>query len=91
MISANDNTAQPLALQENVTSAIVVDAQTGQILAEKNADKMVQIASQSKMLTAYAVLRGINSGKIKWTDKVPITKKADLSKQDSHLFSHFGS
>lgn len=88
MISANDNTAQPLALQENVTSAIVVDAQTGQILAEKNADKMVQIASQSKMLTAYAVLRGINSGKIKWTDKVPITKKSDLSKQDSHLFSH---
>lgn len=86
-VSANDG-LKPLSLTENVTSAMVVDATTGQILATKNVNKQGPIASQSKMLTAYAVLRGIHEGKIKWTDQVPITKKSDLSREDGHLFSH---
>ena len=86
-VSANA-IAKPLEIKQDVSSAIVIDASTGQILAVKNADKLGPIASQSKLLTAYAVLKAINSGKIKWSDKVTISKKADLSKQDSHLFSH---
>lgn len=80
--------AKPLDIKQDVSSAIVIDAGTGQILAEKNSDKLGPIASQSKLLTAYAVLKAIDSGKIKWSDKVTISKKADLSKQDSHMFSH---
>lgn len=80
--------AKPLQIKQDVSSAIVIDASTGQILAEKNADKLGPIASQSKLLTAYAVLKAIDSGKIKWSDKVTISKKADLFKQDSHMFSH---
>ncbi|MCT4388449.1 D-alanyl-D-alanine carboxypeptidase [Leuconostoc pseudomesenteroides] len=81
-------TDKPINLSVNATSAVVIDAKTGQVLGVKNADKQVSIASQTKMLTAYGVLQGIKSGKIKWTTKVPITSKSDLSDQDSHLFSH---
>ncbi|MEX0380132.1 D-alanyl-D-alanine carboxypeptidase family protein [Leuconostoc sp. MS02] len=86
-VSANAD-AKPLGIKEDVSSAIVIDASTGQILAEKNADKLGPIASQSKLLTAYAVLKAIDTKKIKWSDKVTISKKADLFKQDSHMFSH---
>ena len=86
-ISANA-IAKPLQIKQDVSSAIVIDASTGQILAEKNADKLGPIASQSKLLTAYEVLKAIDSGKIKWSDKVMISKKADLFKKDSRMFSH---
>ena len=79
---------QPVQLNTSATSALVVDLTTGQILGQKNSSKQVAIASQSKMLTAYGVLKSIKSGKIKWSTMVPITSKADLSKEDSHLFSH---
>ncbi|GMA69583.1 D-alanyl-D-alanine carboxypeptidase [Leuconostoc litchii] len=79
---------QPVQLNTTATSAVVVDLTTGQILGEKNASKQVAIASQTKMLTAYAVLRSIKSKKIKWSTMVPITSKSDLSKEDAHLFSH---
>ncbi|QEA59313.1 D-alanyl-D-alanine carboxypeptidase [Leuconostoc koreense] len=79
---------QPVQLETSATSALVVDLTTGQILGQKNSSKQVAIASQSKMLTAYGVLKSIKSGKIKWSTMVPITSKADLSKEDSHLFSH---
>ncbi|CAM3151866.1 D-alanyl-D-alanine carboxypeptidase family protein [Leuconostoc rapi] len=86
-VSANA-VAKPLEIKQDVSSAIVIDASTGQILGEKNSDKLGPIASQSKLLTAYAVLKAIDSGKIKWSDNVRISKKADLSQQDSHMFSH---
>ncbi|MBZ1513663.1 D-alanyl-D-alanine carboxypeptidase family protein [Leuconostoc mesenteroides] len=79
---------QPVQLNTSATSALVVDLTTGQILGQKNSSKQVAIASQSKMLTAYGVLKSIKSGKIKWSTMFPITSKADLSKEDSHLFSH---
>lgn len=79
---------QPVQLNTSATSALVVDLTTGQILGQKNSSKQVAIASQSKMLTAYGVLKSIKSGKIKWSTMVPITSKADLSKEDSHMFSH---
>lgn len=86
-VSANVG-AKPVELKQDVSSAIVIDASTGQILGEKNADQLGPIASQSKLLTAYAVLKAIHSGKITWSDYVPISKKADLSKEDGHMFSH---
>ncbi|WP_050792557.1 D-alanyl-D-alanine carboxypeptidase family protein [Leuconostoc fallax] len=87
--AAETTTAAPISLDKmNVRSAMVIDLTSGQIIGEKNADEQVPIASQSKMLVAYGVLKQIQAGKIKWTDKVPITKYSDLHDQDAKLFSH---
>ncbi|MDF7637423.1 serine hydrolase [Leuconostocaceae bacterium ESL0958] len=79
---------QPVALKTDAKSALVVDLTTGQILGDKKADEQVAIASQSKMLTAYGVLKNIQSGHLNWDDWVKITNAADLSKQSNDAFSH---
>lgn len=80
--------AKPLQLNTKVKSAIVVDAKTGQIVAEKNAQKLVGIASQSKMLTAYETLKQIHAGKLHWHDEITINSKTDWSKKDDQVYAH---
>ncbi|USS89060.1 D-alanyl-D-alanine carboxypeptidase family protein [Fructilactobacillus cliffordii] len=81
--------AKPLHLtQTKAHQAIVIDAQTGQVLGEKNANQQVGIASESKILTAYAVLKAIKAKKITWDTKVPITKKSDWSHKDPNVYAH---
>ncbi|MFT8323341.1 MAG: D-alanyl-D-alanine carboxypeptidase family protein [Bacillus sp. (in: firmicutes)] len=53
-------------------AAILVDADTGEILYEKNADELLGVASMSKMMTEYIVLESIKNGKITWEQKVKI-------------------
>lgn len=65
--AANINTAD---LQLNASSAILMEASTGQILYEYNADKALPPASMAKMMTEYLVLDAIETGKIKMTDMV---------------------
>ncbi len=55
-------------------AAILLDAETGKILYEKNAGKVLGVASMSKMMTEYIVLEAINEGKIKWDQKVQINE-----------------
>ena len=55
-------------------AAILLDAETGKILYEKNADKVLGVASMSKMMTEYIVLEAINEGKIKWDQTVQINE-----------------
>ncbi|MBB6454412.1 D-alanyl-D-alanine carboxypeptidase (penicillin-binding protein 5/6) [Salirhabdus euzebyi] len=47
-------------------SAIVVDAETGKILYEKEADLALPPASMTKMMTEYLVLEAIANGQISW-------------------------
>lgn len=53
-------------------AAIIIDAESGKILYEKNADKVLGIASMSKIMTEYMVLEAIDKGKISWDQKVKI-------------------
>ncbi len=57
----------------NVDSAILVDAETGKILFEKNADVELGIASMSKMMTEYLILEAINENKLRWDQEVSIS------------------
>ncbi|CAK8053460.1 D-alanyl-D-alanine carboxypeptidase family protein [Eupransor demetentiae] len=79
---------EPVSLNVNANSALVVDLSSGQILGEKDANKQVPIASQSKLLTAYGVLKAVKVGKISWQSQVKIPASADLSGQTKDLFSH---
>ena len=57
-------------------SAIAVEANTGKILYEKNADRAVGVASISKILTAYLVYEAIQDGKISLDSTVDISDYA---------------
>lgn len=65
-------------------SAILVDASTGEILYEKNADIALPPASMTKMMTEYLVLEAIEKGIISWDTKTEISQYAyDISANNS--------
>lgn len=55
-------------------AAILIDADTGKVLYEKNADVVLGVASMSKMMTEYLVLEAIEEGKISWDQTVLINE-----------------
>ncbi|SEN95168.1 D-alanyl-D-alanine carboxypeptidase (penicillin-binding protein 5/6) [Mesobacillus persicus] len=55
-------------------AAILLDADTGKILYEKNADVVLGVASMAKMMTEYLVLEAIHDGKITWDQPVRINE-----------------
>ncbi len=57
-------------------SYILMDAVTGEILAEKNANEKLPPASLTKMMSAYVVENELAAGNIKRNDIVTISEKA---------------
>jgi D-alanyl-D-alanine carboxypeptidase (penicillin-binding protein 5/6) len=55
---------------------ILVDFDSGAVLAEGNADARVEPASITKIMTIYSVSELLKAGRIKLTDSVPISAKA---------------
>ncbi len=59
-------------------TGMVVDLTNRQILWEKNADEPVEIASMTKMMTAYLLMRAVYVDKrVKLTDVLPVTRTAE--------------
>ena len=57
-------------------SAILMEASTGQILFEKNADVALPPASITKLMTLLIAFEALEEGKVDWDDPVTISKKA---------------
>ena len=57
-------------------SAILMEASTGRILYEKNADEALPPASVTKIMTLLLIMEAVDSGKIKLTDMVPVSENA---------------
>lgn len=57
-------------------SALVVDAQTGQILYEKNADALRYPASLTKMMTLYLTFEALKNGDLDIGQSIPVSAKA---------------
>lgn len=74
----------------NAKAYVVMDANTGTIIASKNADKRVAPASLTKMMTLYLTSGALKSGQINLDDKVRISKKA-WSQGGSKMFVKEGS
>lgn len=66
-------------------AAILIDADTGKILYEKNANKSLGIASMTKMMTEYILLDQIDAGKVKWDQKYKVSDYAYKISQDRAL------
>ncbi len=60
----------------DATSYILMDANSKEILAEKNSDKHVPPASLTKMMTLFVISKALNEEKISLNDKVRISEKA---------------
>lgn len=54
----------------NCKSALLMEAETGKILFEQNADEALPPASVTKIMTLLLVMEAIDSGKIRYTDMV---------------------
>lgn len=55
---------------------VLMDYHTGQVLVNKNADKKLNPASLTKLMTAYVAGQEVNSGNISLDDNVLISKNA---------------
>mgnify|MGYP000877783510 CR=1 FL=1 len=64
------------SLDIKAKSAILIDYNTGEILYEKNSNDKLPPASISKIMTLVLGMEALESGKIKSTDKVRISKHA---------------
>jgi serine-type D-Ala-D-Ala carboxypeptidase (penicillin-binding protein 5/6) len=71
-------------------SYILVEHQTGKILAAKDALARIEPASLTKLMTAYIVFRELRAGKLKLDDPVTISEKAWRS-EGSRTFIDLGS
>lgn len=60
----------------DATSYILVDYESGRVLAEKNPDDHIEPASITKLMTAYLVDKAIADGDITLDDMVTISEKA---------------
>ncbi len=68
-----------LCLTSNVcasVSSIIIDANTGKVLSESNADERRYPASLTKLMTLYITFDALENGIIKWEDKLPVSRKA---------------
>ncbi|HSW69681.1 MAG TPA: D-alanyl-D-alanine carboxypeptidase family protein [Gammaproteobacteria bacterium] len=60
----------------NASGYILLDANSGKVLAEKNADARMAPASLTKLMTMYVISNALKSGNIHLDDKVRISEKA---------------
>lgn len=67
---------RPRQRQPEYQSAVVMNAATGEILYQKNADRPLQPASVTKILSLYLIYEAIGEGKARFQDPVKISKKA---------------
>ena len=60
----------------NAKAYILMDFDTGKVLAEKNADELLNPASLTKMMTSYVIGKEIQKGNIALTDMVTVSRNA---------------
>jgi D-alanyl-D-alanine carboxypeptidase (penicillin-binding protein 5/6) len=66
----------PPAPDLDAGSYILIDHQTGAVIAQKNADQRMQPASLTKLMTSYVVFAALRDGRIKLDDPVTISEDA---------------
>lgn len=68
-----EDTSDPIP---NAKAGILIEANTGKIIFEKNKNDKLAIASMTKMVAQIIILEQVESGKLKWDDVVTVSKNA---------------
>ncbi|MDD6432410.1 MAG: serine hydrolase [Lactobacillaceae bacterium] len=66
-------------------AAYAIDAQTGQVLYQKNANKIYPIASLTKILTLAVIEQDIKEHKLSWDQKIKVTPAVAKVANDWHF------
>jgi D-alanyl-D-alanine carboxypeptidase (penicillin-binding protein 5/6) len=69
---------------------IVVDYDTGAVLLEKNADRLVHPASMSKLMTLYMLFDRLKRGELSLDDTFPVSEAAWAMNEGSTMFVGIG-
>ena len=69
--------AEGEAVIPDAVSGILIEANSGKIIYEKEKDKQVAVASMTKMVAQIIILEQVEAGKLKWTDVVTVSKNAE--------------
>ena len=83
---AQENSAGPAI---GAPSAILMEAKTGQVIFEKNADESLRPASITKIMTLILIFDALSEGKINLTDEVVVSEHA-ASMGGSQVFLEVG-
>lgn len=76
---AKEKAAQPNSENNfavHASSAIMIEADTGTILYEKNANEKMPPASITKVMTMLLIMEAVERGELKFTDKVRTSERA---------------
>lgn len=68
--------AENMPFDVDARSAVLMDAETGEILYAKNPDEALPPASVTKIMTLLLVMEAIDSGRLSLTDKVTVSDYA---------------
>ena len=66
----------PRAPEINATSYILLDAKTGRVIVEENADEALPPASLTKIMTSYIAIEEIMNDRLRLDDPIHISEKA---------------
>lgn len=80
----------PAAPELDAKGFLLVDFNSGKVLAENNADELLEPASLTKIMTAYVVFREIAEGHVHLDDIVTVSEKAWRT-GGSRMFIEVGS
>ena len=67
---------EEINLAENAKSAILIEASTGEILYQKNANERLAPASMTKIMSLILIMENIEKGNLAWNDIVVVSKNA---------------
>lgn len=75
-VAVNNLVAKTNVLDLKAKSAVLMDAASGKILTEKNSHEKLPIASVTKVMSMLLIMEAIDSGKLSFDDKVPVSEYA---------------
>ncbi len=85
LFTAPTKAAGETNLKINAAAAILVDADSGRVLFEQNADNVLGIASMTKMMTEYLLLEAVKEGKVKWDQQYTVSDPVQKLSHDRSL------
>lgn len=74
----------------NARAMILVDYDSGRVLAESNADERMEPASLTKVMTAYIAFEALKEGRLKLDEEIPVSEHAWRS-EGSRSFVQVGT
>ncbi|EKE70929.1 D-alanyl-D-alanine carboxypeptidase family protein [Oceanibaculum indicum] len=88
LLAPSATTAQEI--ETSARQAFILDAQTGTVLLNKDADTLMPPASMSKLMTAYMIFQRLKDGRLSLEDEFLVSEKA-WRKGGSKMFVEVGS